>query len=595
LFKIDPHHWFWSRSGVPRRALLPLAGLFAAAKSLLLASILLAALLPSAGAALARDAGSPHSVEAWPRSEPASALPKLALEPMSDRSFPGQAIHPDTAAPILWSQPQSLPALKLRPLPDAELLLFEPAGCQAPPSDYSPVRAGPRMLSARTLAMLAYAAQLYGGRLDITGEAVLPSPRSAAEQENPDPGGEYGVVDLAVVERADGRVLYEEIDPLIRALRAAGFAAWLRDRAELNPKSEAYVHAVAIGDRQLSDEALAQLSGPDGYFHGGRGLGGNVLVPDPHGGPVLCRWMYQPAAADLRAGPALAGPAVTEPRWEMRLQAVAESFITSDPEATAELARQLGYLSSGQEDPSNMCGPLSAAILREAGLLPASVGPVANLKSYWLANPVTNGRPWSLFPADQYQVYRFQTGTDRFDFADWPLLPGDFVYTYAGRGSFSHMFVVTEVDTSGRAYTVTNQLQPDGGYLVQRVLLYDPQEHEAGVLHSPCLECGSWRRRTGLGGFDVLRRRDLGQPSGTEVVHTVLPGETLPRIAGAYGSTLAALAERNEFNNPLALQVGEQLLISVNLPLAGPEDPAPSASINDAASLAPTQLTRPSH
>ena len=580
---------------MPRRAVLPLAGPFAAARALLLASILMAAVLPSAGPALERDAGSPHTAEVWPRSEPAPVSPQLALEPMSERSFPGLTSPSETTGSNLWSPPQFLPDLKLRPLPDAALLLFEPAGCQAPPSDYSPVRAGPRMLSARTLAMLAHAAELYSGRLDITGQAVLPSPRSAEEQENLDPVGEYGVVDLAVVERPDGRVLYEEIDPLIRALRAAGFAAWLRDRAELNPKSEAYLHAVAIGDRQLSDEALAQLSGPDGYFHGGRGLGGKVLLPDRHGGPVLCRWMYQPAAADPRAGPSSAGPAVKEPRWELRLQAVAESFITSDLEATAKLAKQLGYLSSNQEDPSNICGPLSAAILREAGLLPASVGPVANLKNYWLANPVTNGRPWSLFPQDLYEVHRFETGTDRFDFAAWPLMPGDFVYTYAGRGSFSHMFIVTEVDEAGRAYTVTNQLQPDGGYLVQRVLLYDPQEHEAGVLHSPCLACGSWRRRTGLGGFDVLRRRDLDLASGTEVAHTVLPGETLPRIAGAYGSTLAAVAEVNEVDSPLALQVGEQLLIPVNLPLAGPVDPTSSAFIEGVASLAPTQLIRLSH
>ena len=594
MLKIEPRHWLWSRSGVPRRALLPLAGQLASSKHVLLAAILMAVLLASSGPDRAGDARSPHIEEARPVSEPVLVLPRVALEPMSDRTLPRQAIDSDTAVSILWSPPQSLLAPKLHPLPDPQLLLFEPAGCQAPPSDYSPVHAGPRMLSARTLAMLTYAAQLYGGRLDITGEAILPAPRSGAEQENPDPGGEYGIVDLAVVDPADGRVLYEEIDPLIRALRAAGFAAWLRDRAELSPKSEAYIHAVAIGDRQLSDEALAQLSGADGYFLGGRGLGRDVLLPDPHGGPVLCRWMYQLAAADLRAAPASARPVVTEVRWEMRLQAVAESFITSDPEATAELARQLGYLSSNQEDPSNMCGPLSAAILREAGLLPASVGPVANLKSYWLANPVTNGRPWSLFPADQYQVYRFKIGTDRFDFAAWPLLPGDFVYTYAGRGSFSHMFVVTEVDATGRAYTVTNQLQADGGYLVQRVLLYDPQEHEAGVLHSPCLECGSWRRRTGLGGFDVLRRRDLGQASGTEVMHTVLAGETLPGIVGAYGSTLEAVAERNKFN-PLALHVGEQLLIPVNLLLAGVEDSAPSASSEGVASLALTHSTSPHH
>jgi len=198
---------------------------------------------------------------------------------------------------------------------------------------------------------------------------------------------------------------------------------------------------------------------------------------------------------------------------------------------------------------------------------------------------VTNGRPWSLFPQDLYEVHRFETGTDRFDFAAWPLMPGDFVYTYAGRGSFSHMFIVTEVDEAGRAYTVTNQLQPDGGYLVQRVLLYDPQEHEAGVLHSPCLECGSWRRRTGLGGFDVLRRRDLDLASGTEVAHTVLPGEILPRIAGAHGSTLTALAERNAFNNPLELQVGEQLVIPVNLPL--PQGPTDSAMRSASSSGSP--------
>jgi len=581
VLKIDPRHWFWARSGLPRRALLPPASRLAATKSLLLASILLADLLPSAGEAFEHKAGSPPAVQVRPTPQLVMLSPQL--QPMSDRTPSQQGLHSDTAASIL-SSPQSQLTSKLRPLPDRQLL-FEPAGCQAPPSDYSPVHAGPRMLSARTLAMLAYAAQLYGGRLDITGEGILPSPRNPTGQENPDPAGEYGVVDLAVLDPADGRVLYEEIDPLIRALRAAGFAAWLRDRAELSPKSEAYVHAVAIGDRQLSDEALAQLSGADGYFFGGRGLSHDVLIPDPHGGPVLCRWMYQPAAADLRAGPASAGPAVTEARWELRLQAVAESFITSDSEATAELAKKLGYLSSNQEDPSNICGPLSAAILREAGLLPASVGPVANLKNYWLANPVTNGRPWSLFPQDLYEVHRFETGTDRFDFAAWPLMPGDFVYTYAGRGSFSHMFIVTEVDEAGRAYTVTNQLQPDGGYLVQRVLLYDPQEHEAGVLHSPCLECGSWRRRTGLGGFDVLRRRDLDLASGTEVAHTVLPGEILPRIAGAHGSTLTALAERNAFNNPLELQVGEQLVIPVNLPL--PQGPTDSAMRSASSSGSP--------
>jgi hypothetical protein len=156
-----------------------------------------------------------------------------------------------------------------------------------------------------------------------------------------------------------------------------------------------------------------------------------------------------------------------------------------------------------------MCGPLSAAILQRAGLLPGAAGPVTDLANYWLADPLTNGRPWSLFPSDRYQIHRFTQAIERFDFSEWPLHAGDFVYTYSGHGAFSHMFVVTEVDVDGRSYTVTNQEQSDGNYWIERVLLYDPTDPEVGVLRSTCEDCGSWRRRTGLGGFDVLRRTDL--------------------------------------------------------------------------------------
>jgi hypothetical protein len=576
LRKVNPSLGFWARIG---GALLPPAGRSTPAKALLLVSILAGALGASSPPAVRPALGAPHPAVAWPEIE--VAAPELALEPMSDRG----ALPPELGTSLIaLASPRPEPDPKLHPLPDPEIHLFEPAGCLEPPADYGPVQAGPRMLSARTLAMLEHAARLYGGRLDITGAAILPAPRHSLGQDagHPafDPSGEYGIVDLAVVDPADGRVMYEEVDALIRALRAAGFAAWLRDRAEISPKSEAYVHAVAIGDRQLSEAARNQLYGPNGYFRGGRGLEGEAASFDPHGGPLLCRWM---APAETEIGVVSTGLPL---RWEARLKAAAEAFLTSDPESTAELARSLGYLSSNQEDPSNMCGPLSAAILREAGLLPSTVGPVAALKSYWLASPVNNGRPWSLFPADRYEVNHFATGIDRFDFSAWPLMPGDFVYTYAGRGSFSHMFVVTEVDPAGRAYTVTNQLQPDGGYLVQRVLLYDPRAEQEGVLHSRCAECGTWRRRTGLGGFDVLRRRNLAHSPGTEVLHTVLPGETLPQIAGAYGSTLAAVTQLNPGIDPLVLQVGEPLRIPVNLPLPQPEFSAPTASLVGAGSLA---------
>lgn len=62
-----------------------------------------------------------------------------------------------------------------------------------------------------------------------------------------------------------------EIHVMVEALRRAGFAAWHR------PWSDDHIHAIAIGDRDLSSEARAQVTE---YFRGGDGLIGSA--PDPH-------------------------------------------------------------------------------------------------------------------------------------------------------------------------------------------------------------------------------------------------------------------------------------------------------------------------
>jgi hypothetical protein len=460
---------------------------------------------------------------------------------------------------------------------------FEPAGCSSPVEDYSPVQVGERVLSVRTYGMLRLAMQIYGGSVDLTDTAIV-SIDHPGKLPMPDPHHDRGVLDISIKHPQTHRVLYEEIERVVRALRAAGFAAWLRDTDELYPGSEIHVHAVAIGDKELSRQALDQLLGKYGYFAGRKGYFDAAGALDPHGGPIICSWMREAGFGDLREGQSK--PSHDFLDWQERLRTTAQSFVTGSREETLQVARVLGFQRYGQEDPSNMCGPLSAAILQRAGLLPSAAGPVADFANYWLADPLTNGRPWSLFPSDQYQIHRFTQSIERFDFSEWALHPGDFVYTYSGRGAFSHMFVVTEVDVDGRSYTVTNQEQPNGEYWIERVLLYDLLDPDAGVLHSTCENCGSWRRRTGLGGFDVLRRTDLAVSSPSVASYTVRAGDTLPAIATHHGTTVEDILRANALSDPTILPVGYLL----TLPAFSDDDPSSISALTELTELADAQL-----
>jgi hypothetical protein len=176
----------------------------------------------------------------------------------------------------------------------------EPVGCQAPPDDYERVDVNGWVLNRRTLAMLEHAAELYGGELEITGYAIT----QGSYQDNVSAsfgthnGG--GAVDLSVIRKGVWEVLYDDIEPLIRALRAAGFAAWLRDLDELYPGSPIHIHAIAIGDRELSQAAIDQLTGPRGYFYGLTAIPYGDPAFDRHGGPILCQWMIDLGYRDLR-------------------------------------------------------------------------------------------------------------------------------------------------------------------------------------------------------------------------------------------------------------------------------------------------------
>jgi hypothetical protein len=180
----------------------------------------------------------------------------------------------------------------------------EPLGCLEPPEEYTRVEVNNgQILNQRTLAMLAHAQTLYGGEIELTGYAVTQGSYTDAVDASFGTHAGGGAVDLSVLRRGTYTVLWEDLEPLIRALRAAGFAAWVREYGELHPDSPIHIHAIAIGDGELSPAAGEQLTGEAGYFRGYNGLpvamyGGPT--PDRYGGPVICQWMIDLGYQDLR-------------------------------------------------------------------------------------------------------------------------------------------------------------------------------------------------------------------------------------------------------------------------------------------------------
>lgn len=204
--------------------------------------------------------------------------------------------------PTFTSTPTLTPTPTFTATPTPTPTFAEPAGCQEPPSDYTRLQVDGMWINQRTYAMLQHAAELYGGPIGITGPAITQGSytNGIVASFGTHQGG--GAVDISVRSPVDGSVLDKEIDPLLKALRVAGFAAWLREPDELGPGSVIHIHAIAIGDDELSPAAAEQLTGDYGYFRGYSGLppeyGGPSL--DRYGGPVLCRWMLDLGYADLR-------------------------------------------------------------------------------------------------------------------------------------------------------------------------------------------------------------------------------------------------------------------------------------------------------
>lgn len=182
---------------------------------------------------------------------------------------------------------------------------FEPFGCKKPSENYERITINNHVLNQRTYEMLQYAATLYGGVIDIAGSAITQGSYTRAVEESFGTHAGGGAVDISVMAPGTYTILEEDIEPLVHALRLAGFAAWYRDFNDLYPGSPVHIHAIAIGDLELSLAAREQLAGPHGYFWGYDGLPVNGGIPnrDPHGGPTVCNWMVERGYPNKTATP----------------------------------------------------------------------------------------------------------------------------------------------------------------------------------------------------------------------------------------------------------------------------------------------------
>lgn len=190
---------------------------------------------------------------------------------------------------------------------------------------------------------------------------------------------------------------------------------------------------------------------------------------------------------------------------QLLLEVVSRQYVAPTTADGIRLARELNYIGIDGH-PSNICGPLSIAILREVGI----ISPETPLDKFWLLDPKQSTARQLLartFPAERFEDLRTHTPLNKFDWNASPLQPGDFLYIYAGSGgNFEHMLVVNRVDSKQRAYAVTNYATPEG-FVILEVLLYDPNDQELGIFHTWTKQNYALLGSTGFGGFEIWRLR----------------------------------------------------------------------------------------
>jgi hypothetical protein len=166
------------------------------------------------------------------------------------------------------------------------------------------------------------------------------------------------------------------------------------------------------------------------------------------------------------------------------------------------IAKQINGVGYG--DPTNICGPLAIAIMRDAGLVNPEITP----HDFWLLDPnATTDKRFltEAFPTDRFVHSKVETPINKVNWRETPLVPGDFLFIWHGSGgNFDHMLVVSRVDNGLRTYAVTNFGASDG-YIIAEALLYDPNDPNAGLFHTWTKERQAILGSTGFGGYELWR------------------------------------------------------------------------------------------
>ncbi len=189
---------------------------------------------------------------------------------------------------------------------------------------------------------------------------------------------------------------------------------------------------------------------------------------------------------------------------QVALYRAALGYESKDVEASIREAKSINGVGYG--DPSNICGPLAIAILRDA----AVIAPLTVPHDFWLLDPRTPTDKATLeatFPASEFDHAKISTPLNKVDWLTSPLEPGDFLFIWHGTGgNFDHMLVVSRVDREQRAYAVTN-FGTAHGYVIAEAVLYDPHDPTAGLFHTWTKEKDAILGSTGFGGYEVWRAR----------------------------------------------------------------------------------------
>ena len=252
-------------------------------------------------------------------------------------------------------------------------------------------------------------------------------------------------------------------------------------------------------------------------FTTGCGLAPQTNIPPAAGITRTLQNSDQPVAALFTATPGLPPAISPTPLPESldesvltaaqreRLYRASLEYVADTEAEAVRVARGLQFVEN-EGHPANFCGPLSIGILRDAGL----VDRYTDLHNFWLLNPqdeyTVDYILKKTFPPENYYWYQTETPINEFDWGEFPLYAGDFLYLYAGRrGTFEHMITVSRVDEQGRAYAITAETS-NGSYLISELMLYDPAQPGAGYFYDITdRNYSATLGMTGFGGFQLWR------------------------------------------------------------------------------------------